>query len=100
MRRVRVKQTHPEFAFDVLNLTEQRNQRRSASRIHRLPRPCTGLPKIHSVVCGVLTGQVDFAYTFADKRTDFRHDRFRFAAPMLAAHLWNHAKTARMIAAL
>src|SRR4029077_16736619 len=100
MRRVRVKQANPEFAFDLLNLTEQRNQRRSASRIHWLPRPGCGLPQIHSVVRGVLTDQVDFAHTFADERTDFRQDRFRFAAPMLAAHLWNHAKTARMIAAL
>src|SRR5205823_14513059 len=54
----------------------------------------------HSVVCGVLTDQVDFAHTFADERTDFRQYRFRFAAPMFAAHLWDHAKTARMIAAL
>ena len=100
MRRVRVKQAHPEIAFDLLNLTEQRNQRRSPSRIHRLSRSRFRLPQIHSVVRGVLTDQVDFAHTFADERTDFRQHRFRFAAPMLAAHLWNHAKTARMITAL
>src|SRR4029077_7506530 len=100
MRRVRVKQANPEFAFDLLNLTEQRNQRRSASRIHWLPRPGCGLPQIHSVIRGVLTDQIDFAHTFANERTDFRQDRFRFAAPMLAAHLWDHTKTARMIAAL
>src|SRR6476646_1119135 len=100
MRRVGVKQANPKLAFDLLNLTKQRSQRRSTSRIYRLPRPGFGLPQIHSVVRGVLTDQVDFAHTFADERTDFRQHRFRFATPMLAAHLWNHAKTARMIAAL
>src|SRR4029453_18542733 len=90
----------PEFVFELLNLPEQRNQRRSASRIHRLPRSRFGLPQIHSVVRGVLTDHIDFAYTFADEGTDFRQHRFRFPAPMLAAHLWDHAKTARMIAAL
>ena len=100
MRRVRVKQANPEFAFDLLNLTEQRDQRRSTSRIHRLTRSPFGLPQIHSVVRSVLTDQVDFAHTFADECTDFRQHRFRFPATMLAAHLWNHAKTARMIAAL
>src|SRR5262245_30700716 len=100
MRRVSVKQAHPESAFDLLNLTEQRNQRWSASRIHRLPRSRLGPPQIHSVVRGVLTDQIDFADTFADERSDFRQHRFRFPAAMLAAHLWNHAKTARMIATL
>src|SRR6476646_8438647 len=97
MRRVGVKQANPKLAFDLLNLTKQRSQRRSTSRIYRLPRPGFGLPQIHSVVRGVLTDQVDFAHTFADERTDFRQYGLRFPAPMLAAHLWNHAKTARMI---
>src|SRR5207244_12149849 len=85
---------------DAVNLTDPRNQPRSAIRVHRLTRSRFGLPQIHSVVRGVLTDQVDFAHSFADERTDFRQHRFRFATPMLAAHLWNHAKTARMIAAL
>src|SRR5215472_11039467 len=100
MGRVRVKQSHPEFAFDLLNLTKQRNERRSASRIDRLSRSDFGVPQIHSVVRGVLTDQVDFAHTFTDQGTDLRQHRLRFAAPMLAAHLWDHAKTARMITAL
>src|SRR4029453_16875276 len=100
MRRVRVKQAHPKITFDLLNVSKQRGESPPRTGIPRLPRPRFGLPQIHSVVRSVLTDQVDFAHTFADERTDFRQDRFRFAAPMLAAHLWNHAKTARMIAAL
>src|SRR5262245_3247782 len=100
MRRMRVKEAHPEFAFDLLNRTEQRNQRRSASRIHGLTRSCFGVPQVHSVVRSVLADQVDFAHTFMNERADFGQNRFRFSAPMLSTHLWDHAKTAWMIAAL
>src|SRR5947199_3691706 len=45
MRRVRVKQAHPEFAFDLLNLPKQRCERRPVSRIDRLARSCFHRPQ-------------------------------------------------------
>src|SRR5438132_13886855 len=36
MRRMRIKQAHPEFAFDLLNLAKQLCEGRSPSRIDRL----------------------------------------------------------------
>src|SRR5947207_8578274 len=62
MRRVRVKQAHPEFAFDLLNLAKERGEGRSASRIDWLAGPCFRRPQIHSVIGRVLGDQVDFVY--------------------------------------
>src|SRR5437773_8655889 len=100
MRRMGVKQAHPEFAFDFLNLAKQRSQCRTASGINRLPRSRFGLPQIHSVIGRVLADQIDLAHAFADERTNFRQHGVRFAAAMFSTHLRNHTKTARMIAAL
>src|SRR6266516_407943 len=99
MRGVCVKQTHPEFAFNLLNLTKQRCERRPASRIDGLARPCFYRPQIHAVVRSILTDQVDFAHAFADERANFCNYGLRSAAAMSAAHLGNHAKTAWVIAA-
>src|SRR5919109_2219075 len=99
MRRMRVKQTHPKFAFDFLNLAKQRSQCRSATGIHRLSRSRLGLPQIHPVIRGVLTDQINLAHAFADECADFRQHRFRVPAPMFSAHLRNHAKATRMITA-
>src|SRR5438094_3119409 len=99
MRRVRVKQAHPKFAFDLLNLAKQRGEGRSASRIDWLAGPCFRRPQIHSVIGRVLADQVDFAHAFADERANFCNYGLRSAAAMFAAHLGNHAKTTWMIAA-
>src|SRR6266481_7488899 len=99
MRRMRVKQPHPEFAFDFLNFPKQRCERRPTSRINRLARPCLARPQIHPVIGRVLANQVDFADAFAHQSANFGENRFRKSAAMLAAHLWNYAKTARVIAA-
>src|SRR5262249_57941470 len=66
MRRVRVKQAHPEVAFDLLNLAKQRSESGPATGIYRLPRTRFGLPQIHAVIRGVLAYQVDLAHAFAD----------------------------------
>src|SRR6266581_3221082 len=99
MRRVRVKQAHPEFAFDLLNLPKQRCEGWSPSRIYRLAWPCFARPQIHSVIGSVLADQVNFAGAFAHQSANFGENRFRKSAAMLAAHLRNYAKTARVIAA-
>src|SRR5882724_7455747 len=99
MRRMRVKQPHPEFAFDFLNFPKQRCERRPTSRINRLARTCLARPQVHPVIGRILADQVDFADAFAHQSANFGENRFRKSAAMLAAHLRNYAKTARVIAA-
>src|SRR5439155_17896050 len=56
-------------------------------------------PQIHPVIGRILADQVDFADAFAHQSTNFGENRFWRSAAMLAAHLRNYAKTARVIAA-
>ena len=100
MRRMRIKQTHPKIAFDLFNLAEERNQCRAARGINRLTRAGFFRPQIHSVVRRVLANQIKFTHAFCDQAADLRQHRVHRPAAMFAAHLWNHAETARMIATL
>src|SRR5207244_7199658 len=52
------------------------------------------------VVSRVLADPVDLAEAFGYERANFREHRFGRTAPVFAAHLRDHAKTAGMIAAL
>ena len=101
MRRMRVKQADPKIAVD-------RSGSRAATpasvgprdRINRLARAGLRLPQIHSVIGRVLADQIDLLHAFRHERANFRENRIRLPAAMPAAHLWNDAKAAGMIAAL
>src|SRR6266480_7051967 len=99
MRRVRVKQAHPEFAFDLLNFAKQYRESWSASRIDRLTRPRFRRPQVHPVIGGILADQVNLAHAFANELANFRQHRFGFSAAVFSPHLRNHTKTAWVIAA-
>ena len=58
------------------------------------------LPQVHSEVGRVLTDEVNFPHSLGDEIADFRNHGFDRATPVTSAHLRDHAKTARMIAAL
>src|SRR6266542_1359573 len=100
MRRVRIKQTHPEVPLDFLNFAKKAGKRWAARRVHWLTGSGLRCPKIHPVIGRVLADQINLANTFADESPNFRQHRLWRTAAVLPAHLWNHAKTARMIAAL
>ena len=100
MRGVRVKQSHPEFTVDFLDLAQESNQRWAARGIDRLARSRFFAPQIHSVVSRVLTDQIDLTHAFRDEAANFREHRLHCPAAMFASHLGNDAKTAGMIAAL
>src|ERR1041385_7258450 len=97
---MRVKQTHPKIAFDFVDPAQEIGQSWAARRIDWLPRSRLGRPQIHPIISGVLADQINFAYAFGDQSLDLRQDRLRQTAPVFPAHLWDHAKTARMITAL
>ena len=99
MRRMGVKKSHPEVAFDLFDLAEQRRQGRAARRIDGLTWTRFFGPEIHSVVSRILADQVNLPNTFGDERPNFGKNRFGRAAAMFAAHLRNDAKTARVVAA-
>ena len=65
---MRVEQAHPEIALDLLDLAQQRRERRAARRIDRLARPGFRRPQIHPVVGRVLADQVDLLHAFRDER--------------------------------
>ncbi len=100
MRRMRVKKANPEFPFYLLNLAKERGERRPVRRINRLTRTCFQLPQIHSVIRRVLADQVDLSHPFTDESANFRQNRLRRTTAMFSPHLRDHAKTARVIAAL
>ena len=99
MRGVRIKQAHPEFAVDLLNLTKQFSKGRSSRRVKRLTRSCLLPPQIHPVIRRILADQIDFADAFTDESPNFRKNRLGRPATVSSPHLRNHAKTAWMIAA-
>src|SRR5437667_39586 len=72
----------------------------ATSGIDRLARAGFLGPQIHPVVSRVLADQIDLADAFGYERANFREHRFGRTAPVFAAHLRDHAKTAGMIAAL
>ena len=74
MRRMRIKQPHPEIAVDLLNLSQEINQRRSAGGINRLARSGFLAPQIHSVISRVLADQIEFAHALRDESANFRED--------------------------
>src|SRR5215471_17974267 len=96
---VRIQQANPEVAIDLLNFAEKGSQCGAVCRIHWLTGAGLHCPKIHSVIRRVLTNQIDLTNAFADEPANFRQHRLRRAAAVFPAHLRNHAKSARMIAA-
>ena len=75
MRRMRVEQAHPKIALDLLNLAQERRERRAARRINRLARPGFLRPQVHPIVSRVLADQVDLLYAFRDERANLRERR-------------------------
>src|SRR5437763_12299419 len=75
MRRMRVKEAHPEFPFNLLNLAKERGERRPVRRINRLTWTRFHLPQIHSLVRRVLANQFDLSYPFADEHATFLLNR-------------------------
>src|SRR6266581_4353276 len=98
--RMSVKQSNPKFAVDFFNLAQERGQCQPPRGIDRLTRTGFFGPQIHPVIGRVLADQIDFARSFAHKRTNLGEDRFRSAAAVTPAHLRDDAKSARMIAPL
>ena len=99
MRWMCIKEAHPEVALNLLNVAQKRCESRSASRIDRLARPRFCRPQIHPIICSVLADQIDLAHSFVHEPANLRDDRFRLPTAMFPAHLWDHAKAARVIAA-
>src|SRR6202165_193605 len=95
---MRVKQSHPKFAVDFLNLAQEGRQRWTTRFINRLARALLFYPQLHSVIGRILADQIDFAPAFRDKAANFGKHRIDRSAAMFSAHLRDHAKTARMIA--
>src|SRR5437764_2360231 len=100
MRRMGIKQSHPEVALDLLDLAQKRNKRRTTFGIDGLTRARFFSPQIHSVISRVLANEIKLAHSFADEPADFRQHGLHCPAAMFTAHLRNHAKAARVIAAL
>src|SRR5437660_11266161 len=100
MRRMRVKEAHPEFPFNLLNLAKERGERRPVRRINRLTRTRFHLPQIHSVVRLVLADQVDISHPFTDETANFLQNRLRSTTAMFSPHFRDRANTVRVFAAL
>src|SRR6266487_4486576 len=98
MRWVGIKQSHPEFAFDLLNFAKQRSKSWSTCRINRLAGSRFLRPQVHSVIRCILTDQIDLAHALADELPNLRENRFRGPAAVSSAHLRDHTETARVIA--
>ena len=58
------------------------------------------LPKIHAVVGGILADEVDFLNSLGNESANLANDGVQRAAAVASAHLRNHAKAARVVAAL
>src|SRR6266404_21986 len=99
MRRVCIKQAHPEFALDFLDFAKQGSKRRPTRRINWLTRARLLRPQVHPVIGCVLTDQIYLARPFLDESSDLCKHRFRGPTAVFSPHLWDHAKTARVIAA-
>src|SRR6266568_2436268 len=100
MRRMRIKQAHPKFTFDPLNIAKQTSESGSLRRVNRLTRSRFLPPQIHPVIGRILADQINLAHAFADESPNFCNDRLRSPAAVFSPHLRNHAKTARMITTL
>src|SRR6266699_6103914 len=97
--RVCIKQAHPEFALDFLNFAKQGSKRRPTRRINWLTRASFLRPHVHPVICCVLTDQIYLAHAFLDESSDLCEHGFRSPTAVFSPHLWDHAKTTRVIAA-
>src|SRR5262249_42762432 len=97
---MRVKQAHPKFPFNLLNLAKKCGEGRPLRRINPLTRTCFLRPQIHSVVRGILADQVNLSHPFADESSNLRPNRLQRTTATFSPHLRDHAKTAWVIAAL
>src|SRR6266567_3836408 len=98
MSRVCIKQSHPEFAFDLLNFAKQRGKSWSSRRINRLTGSRSLRPQVHSVIRCILTDQIDLERALADELPNLSENRFKGPAAVSSAHLRDHTETARVIA--
>src|SRR6266576_1368857 len=99
MRRVCIKQAHPEFALNFLNFAKQGSKRRPTRRINWLTRARFLRPQVHPVICGVLTDQIYLTHAFLDESSNLCEHGFRSPTAVFSPHLWDHAKTTWVIAA-
>src|SRR5437016_3019422 len=99
MRWVCIKQSHPEFALDFLDFAKQGTKRRPTRRINWLTGARFLRPQVHPIIGCVLTDQVYLTHAFLDESSDLCEHGFRSPTAVFSPHLWDHAKTTRMIAA-
>ncbi len=98
VRRVGVKQAHPEIARDLVEAFDESTERDSPPAIHRLARAGLRLPPIHAEVGGVLTDEVELPNPLRYQVPHLGFDGRDRPAPVPAAHLRDDAETAGVIA--
>ena len=101
MRRVGVKQAHPEVAFDAVDLAQQGAKRVALARIHRRAWLWPlAFPLVHAEIGGVLRDEVDLFDAGFHQCFDFLDDRLLGARAVTAADLRDDAEGAGVVAAL
>ena len=100
MRGVGVEETNPKLAADFADFIQKVDEGSPARGVHGLAWAGFFIPKIHAVVGGVLANEIDLLHAFGNEATNLAHDRIDGPAAMASAHLGNHTKAARVIAAL